>query len=174
MKQSSASFVQYIRTLIQTYVCREHTREGDWWHFQQNCVFSFLCLLLVLGFKAAASNFSCRFLFDCWAFFLLFFLAVSRYVSVGNVNRSTRRTVPPPLTTDLSKQFDLQLKSARWLKQPRTRSDWQNLSFQEGGISGTDIPLCELIENHAEGLTESLTDWLITQLAVLRSSPRVN
>lgn len=86
---------------------------------------SFLfCLLLVLGFKAAASNFTfCRFLFDCWAFFLFFFLVVSRYVSVGNVNRSTHGTVPPPLTTDLSKQFDLQLKSARWLKQPRTRSD---------------------------------------------------
>lgn len=59
---------------------------------------SFLfCLLLVLGFKAAASNFTfCRFLFDCWAFFLFFFF---------------------------------------------------------GGV-----PLCELIENPSEGLTESLTD----------------
>lgn len=43
-------------------------------------------------------------------------------VSIGSVNQSTHRNVPHPLAADLSKLFDLQLKLAPSLKQPRARS----------------------------------------------------
>lgn len=84
-------------------------------------------------------------------------------VSFGIVNNSTYRNVPPPLTTDLSKLFDLQPKLAHSLNNQECGAVDKTFILREIGmkvlsmISGADITLCEFVGNHTGRLTYSLS-----------------
>lgn len=78
----------------------------------------------------------------------------------GIVNNSTYSNVPPPLTTDLSKLFDLQPKLANSLNNQECGAADKTFILREIGIkvlstiSGADI---SLVGNHTGRLTYNLS-----------------